>query len=261
MKKYIALFLLSIFSVFAFAGCGGAKEAASSSKALRVGMDASYAPFGSQNVDTKEYEGFDVDIIRAIAAEEKFPVEIVNLNFDGLIPALQTKDLDIVINDMTITPERAKSVLFSKPYYIAGLGIVVRSDNTDIKSEKDLAGKTVGVSIGSTGEEAAHKIAGVNVKSYNAITDAFLDLKNGGVDAVVNDLPVNEFYVAKSGEGKLKTVDTALTTEDLGIAVDKNNQKLMDKINAGLAAIKKNGKYAEIYKKWFGKEPPAALLK
>lgn len=261
MKKYIALLLLSIFSIFAFAGCGGTKEAAQSAKPLRVGMDASYAPFGSQNVDTKEYEGFDVDIIRAIAAEEKMPIEIVNLNFDGLIPALQTKDLDIVINDMTITPERAKSVLFSKPYYIAGLGIVVRKDNTDIHGEKDLAGKKVGVSIGSTGEEAAHKIAGADVRSYNAITDAFLELKNGGVDAVVNDLPVNEFYVAKSGEGKLKTVDTALTTEDLGIAVAKDNTALMDKINKGLAAIQKNGKYAEIYKKWFGKEPPAELVK
>lgn len=261
MKKYIALFLAFLVSVFALAGCGSSKDASAAAKPLRVGMDASYAPFGSQNVDTKEYEGYDVDIIKAIGEEEKFPVEIVNLNFDGLIPALQTKDLDIVINDMTITPERSEKVLFSKPYYIAGLGIVVRTDNKDIQSEKDLTGKKVGVSIGSTGEEVVKKLPGVEVKSYNAITDAFLDLKNGGVDAVVNDLPVNEFYVAKSGEGKLKTVDTALTKEDLGIAVAKNNKDLMTKIDKGLAAIKKNGKFTEIYKKWFGKEPPAELLK
>lgn len=260
IKKWAVLGLAALVTAGVVAGCGGEKGASSASS-LRVGMDASYAPFGSQNVDTKEYEGFDVDIIRAIAAEEKMPIEIRNLNFDGLIPALTTGDLDIVINDMTITDERKRSVDFSKPYYIAGLGIVVQKDNNDIHSEKDLSGRRVGVSIGSTGEEAARKIPGAQVTTYNAITDAFLDLKNGGVDAVVNDLPVNEYYVAKQGEGTLKTVDTALTKEDLGIAVKKGNTKLLDKINSGLEAIKKNGKYQEIYKKWFGKDVPAELLK
>lgn len=263
MKKKIVFLALAAAAAIALSGCGGGneKQAAKADAPIRVGMDASYAPFGSQNVETKEYEGFDVDIIRAIAAEEKLSAEILNINFDGLIPALTTGDLDVVINDMTITDERKRSVDFSKPYYIAGLGIVVREDTNDIKSEKDLAGRRVGVSIGSTGEEAAHKIEGAEVRSYNAITDAFLDLKNGGVDAVVNDLPVNEYYVAKQGKGSLKTVDTALTTEDLGIAVKKGNANMKKKIDDGLAAIMKNGKYTEIYKKWFGKEPPAELLK
>ena len=75
-----------LFSLLALAGCGGEKK----DRPLQVGMDASYAPFGFQNMDTKEYEGFDVDVIRAIAAEEHFQVQVVNLNFDGLIPVSYT---------------------------------------------------------------------------------------------------------------------------------------------------------------------------
>lgn len=245
-----------LFSLLALAGCGGEKK----DRPLQVGMDASYAPFGFQNMDTKEYEGFDVDVIRAIAAEEHFQVQVVNLNFDGLIPALQTGDLDIVINDMTITEEREKSVDFSDRYYIAGLGLVVRKDDETIQSKADLPGRTIGVSIASTGEEAARKIPGAKVKSYNAITDAFLDLKNGGVEAVLNDYPVDLYYVARQGP-ELRVVPHPLTRENLGIAVKKGNTGLLEKINRGLAAIKKNGKYSEIYKKWFHEEPPAELLR
>ena len=256
VKKWFLLPVL-ILSLFAFSGCAGEQKA---DAPLKVGMDASYAPFGFQNIDTKDYEGFDVDVIRAIAAEENFPVQVVNLNFDGLIPALQTGDLDIVINDMTITEERKKSVDFSDRYYIAGLGLVVRKEDSRIQSEADLPGRTVGVSIASTGEEAARKIPGANVKSYNTITDAFLDLKNGGVDAVLNDYPVDLYYVAKQGP-ELQVIPGLITKEDLGIAVKKGNASLLAKINHGLAAIKKNGKYSEIYKKWFHQEPPAELLK
>lgn len=261
MKKYIVLLLLSILSIFAFAGCGSAKEEKAAAKPLRVGMNASYAPFGSQNVETKAYEGFDVDIIQAIADEEKFPIEIVSINFDGLIPALQTHDLDIVINDMGITPERSAKVLFSKPYYYSGIGIVLAKDRDDIKGEKDLAGKTVGVCIASTGETEAKNIEGAIVKTYNTTADAFLDLQTGGIDAVINDSPVNDYYIAKKGEGKLTTIEIPAHVEEIGIAVAKDNQALMDTINKGLATIQKNGKYAEIYKKWFGKEPPAELAK
>lgn len=97
------------------------------------------------------------------------------------------------------------------------------------------------------------------MRSYNTITDAFLELKNGGVDAVVNDLPVNEYYVARQGEGKLRTVDAALTEEKLGIAVAKNRKDLKEKIDQGLRGIRKNGRFVEIYRKWFGKEPPKVL--
>ena len=249
MKKvFLLLLAVCLIGTAALsAGCGqsGTSDGKSSGhKVLRVGMDASYPPFGSQNQETKDYEGFDVDIIRAIGAEEGFDVEISNRSFDGLIPALQAKEIDVAINDITITDDRKQSVDFSKPYYIAGLGVVVRSDNDTIHTAEDLQGKTLGVSIGSTGEEAARKIPGANVRVFNAINEAFLEVQNGGVDAVVN----------------VRTAEVALTKEDLGIAVLKGNTELLTKIDDGLAKIKANGKFSEIYEKWFGKQPPQELL-
>ena len=263
MKKLFLLLLTVCLlgTVALTAGCGQSDSAEQSGKkVLRVGMDASYPPFGSQDQETKDYEGFDVDIIRAIGAEEGFDVEISNRSFDGLIPALQAKEIDVAINDITITDERKQSVDFSKPYYIAGLGVVVRSDNDTIHTAEDLQGKTLGVSIGSTGEEAARKIPGANVRVFNAINEAFLEVQNGGVDAVVNDIPTNEYYVSHAGNKNVRTAEVALTKEDLGIAVLKGNTELLTKIDDGLAKIKANGKFSEIYEKWFGKEPPQELL-
>lgn len=263
MKKLFLLLLAVCLlgTVALTAGCGQSDSAEQSGKkVLRVGMDASYPPFGSQNQETKDYEGFDVDIIRAIGAEEGFDVEISNRSFDGLIPALQAKEIDVAINDITITDDRKPSVDFSKPYYIAGLGVVVRSDNDTIHTAEDLQGKTLGVSIGSTGEEAARKIPGANVRVFNAINEAFLEVQNGGVDAVVNDIPTNEYYVSHAGNKNVRTAEVALTKEDLGIAVLKGNTELLTKIDDGLAKVKANGKFSEIYEKWFGKQPPQELL-
>ena len=263
MKKlFLLLLTVCLLGTAALtAGCGQSDSAEQSGKkVLRVGMDASYPPFGSQNQETKDYEGFDVDIIRAIGAEEGFDVEISNRSFDGLIPALQAKEIDVAINDITITDDRKQSVDFSKPYYIAGLGVVVRSDNDTIHTVEDLQDKTLGVSIGSTGEEAARKIPGANVRVFNAINEAFLEVQNGGVDAVVNDIPTNEYYVSHAGNKNVRTAEVALTKEDLGIAVLKGNTELLTKIDDGLAKIKANGKFSEIYEKWFGKQPPQELL-
>lgn len=242
-----------ITSLF-IAGCGS--NTTNNDKVWRVGTDATYAPFGFKEKNTGKLDGFDIDIITAIAKEDGAEVDIQNLNFDALLPALQSNTLDIAISDMTISEERAKSVDFSNPYYIAGSGLVVNTDNTNITSFKDLEGKRIGVSIGSTGAEIAGKIPNADVRQFNLIIDAFLELQNRGVDVVINDTPVNEFYVANKGRGIAKVVGEDYDAAPLGIAVKKGNTELLDKINSGLAKIKENGKYREIYKKWFGKEPP-----
>lgn len=242
-----SLFLLTAANAFA-------------AKPLSVAMDAAYPPFGSKNSTTGDYVGFDVDIIKAIGKAEGFQVNILNLPFDGLIPALLSGNIDIAINDITITEERAKSVDFSDRYYIAGLGVVVKKDNTTIKTAKDLEGKHLSVSIGSTGEIAAKKIKGAKVSVFNQLNEAFMELQNGGVDAVINDIPTNDYYVVTGGKGRVKSLEVALSKEDLGIAVRKGNKTLLQKINHGLKTIKANGVYTQLYKKWFGKEPPQEIF-
>lgn len=228
---------------------------------LVVGMDAAYPPFGSQDIETRQYVGYDVDIIRAIGKVEGFEVEVKNLAFDGLIPALKTGNIDIAINDITISPERAKSVDFSHRYYIAGLGIVVNADNTTITKAEDLEGKRLAVSIGSTGEAASRKIKDAKVRIFNQLNECYLELRNDGVDAVVNDIPTNDYYANTAGRGKVKSLPVALTREDLGIAVKKGNRELLNSINRGLSTIKQNGEFAKIFEKWFGRKPEPELLK
>eukprot|EP01107_Rhizomastix_libera_P010426 TRINITY_DN26997_c0_g1_i1.p1 TRINITY_DN26997_c0_g1~~TRINITY_DN26997_c0_g1_i1.p1 ORF type:complete len:105 (-),score=11.86 TRINITY_DN26997_c0_g1_i1:2-316(-) len=96
------------------------------------------------------------------------------------------------------------------------------------------------------------KIANAQVREFNTPPDAFIELKNGGVDAVINDLPVNQYYIKQTGGSEAKMVGDLLHAEDYGIAVAKKNTELAKKIDDALAAIKKNGEYDKIYEKWFG---------
>ncbi|MCF0254616.1 MAG: basic amino acid ABC transporter substrate-binding protein, partial [Duodenibacillus sp.] len=204
--------------------------------------------------------GFYVYGIKASAAKKGFAVKISNIAFDGLIPSLKTGTIDIIINDVTITEERAKEVWFSKPYYTAGLGLVVLK-GSPIRKQADLKGCRVGVSIGSTGALAAHKIQGIRVREFNSIVDAFLDLKNKGVDAVINDKPTNEYFIEKKGRAYAEAYDGDFEVEYLGIAARLGDKELQAKIDGGLAEIKASGEYAAIYKKWFGRAPSAEELK
>lgn len=254
-KKYItAVALCVVVLMLVLVGCGA--QPAAKTQILKVGSDTTYAPFGFQDEKTKEYIGFDIDIIKAIGKQAGYDVQIQSMNFDGLVPALDGGSIDVAISDMTINDERAKKVNFSKPYYIAGLSIVVRTDNNTVKSAKDLEGKRIAVSIGSTGADEAKKINNAKITEFNTIAEAFLELNAGGVDAVINDLPVNEYYILHAGGNNAKIVGESLNSEPLGIATSKKNPELGDKINKALDELKKNGEYEKIYVKWFGKKPP-----
>lgn len=254
MKKLLAIAAACALSVAALAGCGGGDKAAdnAAAKTLRVGATIDFAPFEFQDETQKEYQGFDMDLIRAIGKEMGKEVEIQNIGFDGLIPALQAKNIDLIISGMTITEERKQNVLFSEPYYDAGLTMIVRDDEQDIKSFKDLKGKKVAVQIGTTSAEEVKKLEGVEVKELNTPPDCFMELKARGVDAVVNDRPVNEYYITKSGATGVKELEERLTAESYGIAMAKDNEALQKDINAALQKLKDNGEYQKIYDKWFG---------
>ena len=254
-KKFLMLCLLSLFALTAvFAGCGDAKKEAAGSgeKVLRVGSSADFAPFEFQDVEGKEYAGFDMDLVRAVGKEMGYKVEIQNINFDGLIPSLETGNIDAIISGMSITDERKNKVVFSKPYYQSGLTIVVKGDNQAIQSFSDLAGKKIAVQIGTTGATEAKKIPNAEVKEFNSSADTFIELKAGGVDAVVNDRPVNDYYIVKSNEKNVKSLPDVLSAEDYGIALSKKNAELAKKVDAALDKLKENGEYNKIYEKWFG---------
>ena len=254
MLKKIGVFMLACLFVLSLAGCGGSSAPKKEEqKVLRVGMEPTFPPFEFSDEKTKEFVGFDIDVMKAIGKELGYKVEVQNLGFDALIPALEAGNIDVACSGITITDERAKKVNFSKAYYESGLTIVVLKSNNEIKDFADLKGKKLAVQIGTTGAMEASRTEGATVREYNGLNEAYLELKNGGVDAVVNDRPVNEYFLKQGGNEYAKAVGTPKEAEEYGIATAKKNTELAKNIDKALEAIRKNGEYQKIYEKWFSK--------
>ncbi len=253
MKKLFVLMMTIIAAVAMLtAGCGGGEKKADGEKVLRVATEPTFAPFEFQKEGSKDYDGFDMDLARAIGKQMGYKVEIVNMGFDALIPALNAGNVDVVAAGMSITDERKKAVTFTDPYYTSGLIVMVNKDNKEVKSIKDLEGKRIAAQIGTTGENKARTVKGATVTAFNTNTEAAMELKNKGVDAVINDSPVVGYYLAQGGNESAMTVGEVMEAEKYGLAVKKGNDKLAAEINKALAELKKNGEYDKIYKTWFG---------
>ncbi|PMQ00741.1 MAG: basic amino acid ABC transporter substrate-binding protein [Dictyoglomus sp. NZ13-RE01] len=255
MKRIIILLILFLMLFSLPILSAGAVERIKKAGVLKVGSDVAYAPFEFMEGDKPV--GFDIDLAQEIANALGVKLEVINTPFDGIIAALKAKKFDIIMSAMTITEERKKEISFSKPYFDSGQIIAIRANDTSIKSEKDLKGKIVGVQLGTTGEISARKLKdslGIKeIRSYETIPEAFMDLELGRVDAVINDMPVSLYY-AKNNP-KIKCIGKPFTIERYGIAMRKEDTDLLIKINLILDQLKKNGKYDEIYKKWFGTLP------
>ncbi|MBP2649220.1 MAG: glnH 4 [Firmicutes bacterium] len=254
-RKLITLIMLiSLVVTLAMSGCGQQSNQ-SAAKTIKVGSETTFPPFEFQDDQTKDYVGFDVDLVKAIGKQLGCEIEFVSMGFDGLIPALESKQIDVAASGMTITPERSEKVTFSQPYYKSGLSVITKKTDTTINSFNDLAGKRLAVQIGTTSAETAKKIPTATVREFNSPSEAFLELSAGGADAVINDLPVNEYYLSQGGNKDFKLVGEVINAEDYGLAINKNNPELAEKINTALTELKKNGEYDKIYEKWFGKKP------
>jgi len=239
-----------------------APAACRSTGELIVGTDAAYPPFENINTTTNEFEGFDIDLLNAVAAKAGFTVKYENAAFDPIFINLASGQFDIVISAATITEERMKTVSFSNPYFAAGQVIVVRKDDAaTIKTPEDLAGKTIGVQLGTTGAEAAKEIKDVTVKEYQTAPEAFQALANKDVDAVVNDNVVSLTLILNRPELNLVVTGDPFTVEYYGIAVRMECGDLLTVINTALEEVIKDGTYEEIYKKYLGEAPTKEFRK
>jgi len=252
MKSWLkgsAVLVLAGALAFTTAGCGGDKDK------LTVGTDTSFVPFEFLNQDTGKYEGFDIDLWAAIAKELKVEYELKPMDFNGLIPALQSSNIDVALAGMTIKDERKEKVDFAIPYYDAGLLVLVRSDESSIKSVKDLKGKVVATKSGTTSFDYTKALPDLKeVKPFPNIDGAYMELINKGADAVIFDSP-NVMYFAKTkGEGKVKPVGDILEGQQYGIAFPKGSD-LVQKVDEALLKLVKDGTYSTLYEKWFGQKP------
>ena len=236
-----------------------AAPAPAPAKVYVVGTDAAYAPFESQN-EKGEIVGFDIEVVQAAAAKAGIQVKFVNTPWEGIFNTLQQGDRDMIVSAVTITDERKQTMDFSDPYFDAAQLIAVK-ETSKVAKFADLKKLKVGVQTGTTGDEAVTKLLGkasTNIKRFESTPLALKELEAGGVDAVVADNGVIAHYVANNPGGKFKTVsDKEFVPEQYGIAFKKGNTELQAKMNQGLAAIKADGSYAQIFAKYCG-APPAA---
>ncbi|MDR7378033.1 polar amino acid transport system substrate-binding protein [Rhodoferax ferrireducens] len=235
---------------------GSVSSVQAQNKELVVGSSATYRPFAYES-PSKEIVGYDVDIIKAVAQKAGLQIKIVNTPWTGIFAALNNGDVDLVISGVTINDKRKQSYDFTAPYFEARQLIAVPQAST-AKTLKDLAGKKIGVVTGSTGDDISSREFGKtnpDIRRFESTPVVISELANSGLDAAIGDNGVIAFRVQEHKQ--LKTVnDPSFPKEFFGIVVKQGNKALLDKLNTGLAAVKADGSYATIYKKWFQAEAP-----
>lgn len=249
-QKVMMGICMTAIAALLLVGCGGSPAKTEAPKILKVGTNATFLPFEFKG-DDGSYQGFDMDLARALGKQMGMEVEFHNIPFDGLINTINTGEIDMIAAGMTITPARKERVDFIK-YYDDGLGIMI-SDKLvgSVKTLQDLKGKRIAVQIGTTGSAAAHKVEGAEIREFDHNSDAMLELKQGGADAVVSDIPVMKYYLSTTKDTHSTLVEDPISSDELGLAVKKDNKELLEKVSKALEALKVNGEYQKIYDKWF----------
>ncbi|MDK4490529.1 basic amino acid ABC transporter substrate-binding protein [Fusobacterium necrophorum] len=223
--------------------CGKGKEEAT----LVVGTNPEFAPF--EYMEGEEIKGFDIELMKQIGEKIGKKVEIKSMNFDGLLPALQSKKIDVVIAGMAATEERKKHVNFTKNYYISQQNIMVKENKEhDLEA---LKGQKIGVVLGYTGDvfiSSKHEYA---VERFNSASAAILALQADKVSAVILDEEPAKQYV-KQNPG-LSTFAISDGKEEYAIALHKDNVSLLKDIDKALESLKQDGSYDKLYQQYFTK--------
>ncbi len=214
---------------------------------LVVGTHAGFKPF--EYLKNGKVIGFDIDISKEVAKSLGKELKIEDTAFDGLLPALESGQVDMVVAGMTKTPEREKNVLFSEPYYLAAQKIIVRK-NSSIKNKYELSGNKIGVQLGTTSDTIVSKIKGINVVKLQSVPSVLQDLSSGKIDAAVLDEAPADQYV--KGFSNLEVLPDSLGNEEYAIAIKKGNDDLKNQVDKVIDEMKKDGRYQELLKKYFG---------
>lgn len=269
MKKIgIAAAAFALIAAFALPGCSSQPAASSSASAdaeaasgepvlinegkLTVVGSLDFPPFENLAEGSSEAEGFEVDLVKAMAEQMGLEAEFSHQKFDSIIPLISAGGkADIGVSGFTVTEDRKKEIDFTDVLIDSNQGIVVNPDS-GYASADDLAGKTIATQSGTTGYDwAVENISDANVVPYDEMTAVFSALQSGQAEAIVADLPVVQYYV-KNAYPEMQIIEEIPTGEQYAIVVSKDNPALTEQLNAALAELKANGTYDEIYNKWFG---------
>ena len=268
MKKNVLVLAAAVCMAAALTACGSSKSvtetttagaadttAAAAEKTESTGgkivmvTNAEFPPYEYHENDT--IVGIDADIARAVAEQMGMELEIQDMAFDSLIPAIQSGKADFAAAGMTVNEDRLKNVDFTDTYAQAAQVIIVTKDSP-ITSPDDLTGKKIGVQTGTTGDIYADDVENAEVQRFNKGMEAVMALNQGKIDAVIIDREPAKVFV-KENEG-LKILDEAFTEEEYAIAVKKGNTELLDKMNAAIKELKESGELQKIVDKYITAE-------
>jgi len=270
-KLFTAISLLSVIMIV-LAGCAGKSEDKTtdttapsnllekikSAGKIRVGLMGTYAPYNFLN-DKHEVDGFDADVAKQVAKRLGVEVEFITGEFSGLIEGLQKDKYDALVTQVTITDDRKKTMDFSEPYIKNAVNVIVKSDNTAIKSVDDFKDKKIGVGLGTNDEKYLRdvvlpKVGNFEIATYNDVITSLSDLNVGRIDATINNIFAIKPLLEKN-HLDIKPVGEPIKEDVAGIAVRKNNPELVQALNKALDEMKSDGTFKEIFQKWFGVDP------
>lgn len=259
MKKIFALCMMLVLAVTALAGCGSNSAQKEESKKIVVGLDDSFPPMGFKD-EKNEIVGFDIDLAKEVAKRLGREVEFKAIDWNSKEAELKSGRVDILWNGLDITDKRKENMLFSEPYMDnRQIVFVAKNGKVTVAGEADLAGKTIGTQSGGTTEEYFEnkpelKASMKEVKYYPDYINAFMDLENGRLDAVVGDEIIGRYYISKHPD-EIQAIDTVIgTVSQFGIAFRKDDQKMRDEVQKVFDEMKADGTVAKISEKWFAKD-------
>ena len=219
---------------------------------LLVGLEGTYPPFSFQGDDGK-LAGFEVDFANALAQHLGVKAALKPTKWDGMLASLDSKRIDVVINQVTISPEREKKYDFSTPYTVSGIQALVKKDQENtIKAAQDLKGKKVGVGLGTNYEQWLRaNVQGVDIRTYDDDPTKYQDLRVGRIDAILVDR-LAALDLVKKTNNTLAVAGPAFSRQESGVALRKGNEDLLNAINGAIADMQKDGSLAKLSEKWFG---------
>jgi L-cystine transport system substrate-binding protein len=223
-----------------------------SSGVLKIGIEGTYPPFGYRN-GQGELEGFDIDVARALAAKLGVKPQFITVEWSGIIAGLQAGKFDVIVNQVTITPQRREAIDFSRPYLYSAAQLIQRADDAhDYGAPGALNGRKIGVTLGTNFADLAKTLPGVTVLTYPGAPEKLRDVAAKRVDASMDDrlmLP----YLIKTSNLPLKPGATVKGGEtQMGIPVRKGNPKFAAAVDGALDALRHDGTLTKLSQRWFG---------
>ncbi|MBO0609502.1 amino acid ABC transporter substrate-binding protein [Myceligenerans salitolerans] len=217
---------------------------------LTVATEGTYRPF-SYHDDSGELVGYDVEVAEAVAGKLGLEVEFAETQWDAIFAGLDAGRFDTIANQVTITPEREEQYAFSAPYTVSRGAVVVTEDNDDISSFDDLAGRTTAQSLTSNWRDLAEE-SGAEIENVEGWAQSISLLRDGRVDATINDTLTYLDYVNENGESGLKIAAETDETSESAFVVTPEREALAEEITGALEELRAEGTLAELSEKYFG---------